>query len=387
MALIAPIEVLKKDMTAWRRDLHAYPELAFNEVRTSDFVAAKLEEFGIETHRRVGGTGVVGTLVSGHGEGGAIGLRADMDALPIGEANTFEHRSRHDGVMHACGHDGHTAMLLGAARYLAETGNFRGTARFIFQPAEENEGGAKAMVEDGLFIRFPVDGVYGLHNWPGLPVGSMALGPGPIMAAVDTFEVTITGRGGHAGMPHLAIDPLKAAAEMVAGLQGLTKREKDVSRSTVLTVTRFQAGETWNVIPDQAVFGGTARSFDADLRDKIEASLREIVTGIADRYGIKAKIRYDRRYPATVNHRAETELAARAAALTVGEEGLVRDPEPSMGAEDFSYMLNERPGCYAWIGNGSGGCHLHNAHYDFNDEILTLGASYWARLVETVLPR
>ena len=385
MPVINRIADFHDDMTAWRRDIHKHPETAFEEHRTSDVVARRLEEFGIEVHRGLAGTGVVGTLRSG--EGPSIGLRADMDALPIVELNEFDHKSVNDGRMHACGHDGHSTMLLGAARYLAETRNFQGTVHFIFQPAEENEAGGRVMVEDGLFEKFPVDGVYGMHNWPGQPVGTFAVSEGPMMAAFDLFELTVTGRGAHGAMPHLGIDPVVVGAEIVGALQTIASRATDPQDAIVLSITKFHGGDTWNVIPDQVVLGGTTRSFRPAVQDAIEPAIRRIAEGVAAAHGAAVEMRYERRYPPTVNHAREAEIAAQAAAGIVGKKNVERDPVPSMGAEDFAFMLRERPGCYVWLGNGPGkaGCMLHNPSYDFNDDILPIGASYWARLVESVL--
>ena len=385
MPAIGQIEERQQQMTAWRRHLHAHPELAYEEHLTAAFVADRLAEFGIEVHRGLAGTGVVGTLRAG--DGPAIGLRADMDGLPIPEANDFSHRSTHAGRMHACGHDGHTVMLLGAARYLAETRRFRGTVQFIFQPAEENEGGARKMVEEGLFEKFPVRSVFGMHNWPGQPAGRMAMRPGPMMAAFDIFEITVTGKGGHAAMPHLCKDPVLAASAIVTALQTVTSRTIDPLDAAVVSVTQFHAGDTWNVIPERAVLRGTTRALRPQVQDTVEAAVHRIAEGIAATHGVGAQVHYERRYPPTINDPAETERAASAAVLVAGEDNVDRDPAPSMGSEDFAFMLREKPGCYVWIGNGprEGGCGLHNPRYDFNDAILPLGASYWAKLVETVL--
>ncbi len=385
MPAIGQIEERQQQMTAWRRHLHAHPELAYEEHLTAAFVADRLAEFGIEVHRGLAGTGVVGTLRAG--DGPAIGLRADMDGLPIPEANDFSHRSTHAGRMHACGHDGHTVMLLGAARYLAETRRFRGTVQFIFQPAEENEGGARKMVEEGLFEKFPVRSVFGMHNWPGQPAGRMAMRPGPMMAAFDIFEITVTGKGGHAAMPHLCKDPVLAASAIVTALQTVTSRTIDPLDAAVVSVTQFHAGDTWNVIPERAVLRGTTRALRPRVQDTVEAAVHRIAEGIAATHGVGAQVHYERRYPPTINDPAETERAASAAVLVAGEDNIDRDPAPSMGSEDFAFMLREKPGCYVWIGNGpgEGGCGLHNPRYDFNDAILPLGASYWAKLVETVL--
>jgi hippurate hydrolase len=385
MPIINRIAEFHKDMSAWRQDIHAHPETAFEEHRTSAIVADKLESFGVEVHKGLAGTGIVGTLSTG--DGPTIGLRADMDALHIDELNDFDHKSTHDGKMHACGHDGHTTMLLGAARYLAETKRFKGTVRFIFQPAEENEGGGRKMVEDGLFEKLPVDKVFGMHNWPGMPLGAMAMTAGPQMAAVDRFTITVKGQGFHGAMPNLGVDAVLTAAEIVLALQSICARKTDPLDAAVLSVAQFHAGDTANVVPDQAVLNGTTRVLRPEVHDTIEASVRRICEGIASAHGAEVDVDYRKGYPATINTEAETELAARAANAVVGADKVDRNPNPSLGAEDFSYMLQERPGCYAWIGNGpgEGGCILHNARYDFNDEILPIGASYWATLTEQVL--
>jgi hippurate hydrolase len=327
----------------------------------------------------------VGTLSAGSGKR-SIGLRADMDALHIHEQNGFAHRSQHEGKMHACGHDGHTSMLLGAAKYLAESKNFDGTVHFIFQPAEENEGGGREMVEQGLFDKFPCESVYGMHNWPGMPVGQFGVRPGPMMASYDIFEIELTGRGCHAAMPHTGIDPLVAAAALVQALQTIPSRNVDPIESAVVSVTQIHAGDTWNVIPDAAVLRGTTRAFKPEVQDMIERRIREICAGIASTYGAQAKVRYERRYPPTVNAVRETEICASVLERMVGTENVNRVP-PVMGSEDFAFMLQAKAGCYVFVGNGpgEGGCMLHNPHYDFNDDVLPLGASYWANLVEHIL--
>ena len=392
MAVINRIAEFHEEMKGWRRDIHAHPEVAFEEQRTSDFVAEKLAEFGIEVHRGLATTGVVGLLEGRSNRSGrSIGLRADMDALHIQELNDFDHCSRHDGKMHACGHDGHTTMLLGAAKYLAETRNFDGRVAFIFQPAEENEGGGRVMVEEGLFDLFPVEAVYGLHNMPGRAVGSVAMRAGPAMAAFDIFEVVITGKGAHAAMPHLGIDPVVTGAQIVTALQTIASRRTEPIDSVVLTVTQFHAGDTWNVIPETAVIRGTVRSFKKETQDRIETDLERIARAICESQGATMTLRYERRYPALVNSESETGIAAATAAKVVGEENVEVGAEPLMGSEDFAYMLEARPGCYIWLGNGvdggPGGCAVHNPHYDFNDEISVVGASYWATLVESTLPK
>ncbi len=390
MPIINRIAEFHDDLKAWRRDIHAHPETAFEERRTAAVVAEKLESFGIEVHTGLATTGVVGVLHGGgeNGNGRAIGLRADLDALDIHERNDFDHVSVNPGKMHACGHDGHTTMLLGAARYLAETQRFDGTVYFIFQPAEENEGGGRVMVEEGLFERFPMESVYGMHNWPGEPAGKFAVRPGPMMAAFDIFEITLTGRGTHAAMPHLGVDPVVAAAQVVQALQTISARNTDPQDAVVVSVTQIHGGDTWNVIPEEVVLRGTCRSFKPEVQDATEARLRQIVESVAAAHGVASTVRYERRYPSVVNTVAETEFCARVAAEVAGAENVEREPVPSMGSEDFAFMLREKPGCYIWLGNGptDGGCLLHNPHYEFNDDILTVGASYWARLVESALP-
>jgi hippurate hydrolase len=386
MPIINRIAAFHDEMTAWRRDLHAHPEIAFQEHRTADYVAGKLAQFGIPIDRGLAGTGVVGTIK--RGEGPVIGLRADMDALPVHEANGFGHKSQHQGMMHACGHDGHTTMLLGAARYLAEAGRFKGTVHLIFQPAEEGEGGGRKMIEEGLFKKFPVQEVYGMHNWPGTPVGSFAVRAGPMMAATDKFEIVVTGKGGHAAMPHTVIDPVVAAANIVTALQQIASRNTHPVDSAVVSVTQIHAGEAWNVVPEQVLLRGTGRAFKPAVRDMVERRIGEIASGIAAAHGATTTYMYMRGYPPTVNHERETEIAARAAASVVGDANVDRNPMPTMGGEDFAYMLEQKPGSYIFIGNGpsDGGRLLHSPHYDFNDEILPIGASYWATLVEQVLP-
>ena len=375
------------EMIEWRHDIHSHPETAFEEVRTAGIVARKLEGFGLEVHRGLAKTGVVGVLKAGKG-GRAIGLRADMDALDLTERNGFAHRSQHDGKMHACGHDGHTTMLLGAAKYLAETRNFDGSVYFIFQPAEENEAGGRVMVDEGLFRQFPCEGVYGMHNMPGIPVGQMGVMPGPMMASADFFQIDVKGVGAHGAFPHTGVDPIVVASEIVLALQRIVSRSVDPLQQAVVSVTQFNSGFTSNVIPEGAVLKGTTRAFLPEVQDMIEREMKRIADGVAAAHGAQAKLVYDRRYPPTVNTPEETEIAAAAAARVVGDANVRRDLPPVMGAEDFGWMLRAKPGCYVWIGNGDepGGCHVHNPNYDFNDEILPIGASYWATLVEQVLP-
>ncbi len=376
------------ELTRIRRDIHAHPETAFEEVRTAGIVAKLLESYRIEVHRGLAKTGVVGTLKVGNGTK-SIGLRADMDALDIHELNEFDHKSVHEGKMHGCGHDGHTTMLLGAARYLAETKNFDGTVHFIFQPAEENLAGGRVMVDDGLFDKFPCEAVYGMHNAPGLPVGKFAVKPGPVMASADFFEVKITGVGAHGAFPHHGNDPVVAAGAIINAFQTVAARRTNPLDSTVVSITQVHAGHTTNVIAEEAVLSGTTRALKPKTQDMIERELRQIAEGVGVTYGVGIEFSYDRRYLPTINTEIETEKGAAAAAAIVGAENILRDEPPMMGAEDFSWMLNQRPGCYIFIGNGveggPGGCYVHNPNYDFNDEILPLGVNYWSRLVEQEL--
>jgi hippurate hydrolase len=386
MQLVPRLQAELPRLTALRHDLHAHPELAFEEHRTSDVVAHWLEAAGVETHRGLAGTGVVGVVRSGNSPR-AIGLRADMDALPILEENTFPHHSRHAGRMHACGHDGHTAMLLAAAEHLAQARSFDGTVYFIFQPAEEGEGGARAMIEEGLFTRFPMQMVFGMHNWPGLPAGQFAVHAGPAMAGTDQFDIVMRGHGAHAAMPHQGFDPVLAGAALVQAVQSVVSRNISPTDSAVVSITRFHAGEAYNVIPPEAQLGGTVRAFRAEVQAQVEAALERLAAGIAAAHGMQSSLAYRRGYPPTINSAAEAELCRRVAASLVGAENVLTDMPPSMGAEDFAFMLREKPGCYIWIGNGpgEGGCTLHNPRYDFNDAVLPLGASYWVRLVEQLL--
>jgi amidohydrolase len=363
------IAKLHGDMIQWRREIHAHPELAYHEYQTAEFVASALARFGVDVDRGLAGTGVVGTLRAGSGQR-AIGLRADMDALPL-----------ENGVTHACGHDGHTTMLLGAARYLAESRHFDGVVHFIFQPAEENECGGQRMVDDGLFERFPMEAVYGMHNWPGLPVGSFGVCVGPIMAADDKFEITIAGRGAHAAMPHLGDDPIVAAAAMVGAIQTIVSRQIDPHESAVVSITEIHGGNTWNIVPETVVLRGTCRYLNPALRPVLQRALQRI----ADAAG--ASLAYYKPIPVAVNALGPTEQAIRAATAVVGDANVQRDVAPSMGCEDFAFMLAARPGCYLWLGNGPivDGNGLHSSRYAFNDDILPLGASYWAALVESVL--
>jgi len=382
------ISAIHSDITAIRRDIHAHPEPGFEETRTADLVVTRLEASGIEVHRGLGKTGVVGILKCGASER-AIGLRADMDCLVMDELNSFDHKSVVDGCMHACGHDGHTAMLLGAARHLAETRNFDGTVHFIFQPAEEGLGGGREMVNDGLFDLFPVDAVYGMHNMPGYPVGQFAIVPGPMMASSDSFHLTIQGVGGHGAWPHQAVDPVLVAGEIIVALQSIVSRTVDPLESVVVGVSQVHAGSANNVIPDEAKLSGTVRTFSVEMQDHIEARMKRVIDGICQAHGATADFFFERRYPPTVNHEAETKTAAAVAAELVGERNVVSRGLPQLGGEDFSFMLLKRPGAYIFIGNGDGegGCMVHNPHYDFNDDIIPLGIAYWTKLVETELAK
>ena len=388
MNLIPEIVTQSAELTDWRRHIHAHPELAFEETQTAAFVAEKLRSVGIDVVEGIAGTGVVGTLQRGGGNR-SIGLRADLDALPIVEASDFEHRSTQPGVMHACGHDGHTTMLLGAAAYLAASDTFSGTVHFIFQPAEENEGGARAMVEAGLFEQFPMEAVYGMHNIPGIPVGEFAVKPGPMMAAFDIFDITVRGRGGHAAIPQQTVDPVLIGTKIVEALQTLVAREINPQEPAVLSVTQFHGGDAYNVIPDQVSISGCTRCFSTRVQAQFEQSIERVACGIASGFGAEIEFSYERRYPPTVNSPTETESAAAAAIAVSGATAVNRAPKPSMGSEDFAYMLQEKPGCYIWIGNGDGegSCMIHNPGYDFNDEILPIGASYWSALVAQLLPK
>ena len=390
----APVEKIRAyqdELSALRRDIHAHPELAFEESRTSSLVAEKLAGWGIETHRGLARTGLVG-VVKGRSvaSGRAIGLRADMDCLPMHETNGFAHKSQHEGRMHACGHDGHTTMLLGAARYLAETRNFDGTAYLIFQPAEENGGGGRVMVEEGLFRRFPVEAVYALHNWPGLPPGQMAVGAGPMMAATDDVIITVRGKGGQAAMPHLTVDPVLASAHMITALQSIASRNVSPVESIVVSLTSMQTSQVGahNVIPDEVRLMGTVRSFLPATRELAEKRVREIAGKVAEALGASATVDYRRGYPATINTLREAGFAAEVGERVFGKGNVIVDPPPTMGGEDFAYMLQERPGAYVFLGQGGGphNCFLHNPGYDFNDEVIPLGAGYLAALVEQSLP-
>ena len=378
-------------LTALRHDLHMHPELGFEEHRTAAVVCERLAALGIEHHSGIGKTGVV-AVVRGHraDSGRAIGLRADMDALPMQEENEFVHRSRHDGLMHGCGHDGHTTMLLAAARYLHETRHFDGTVYLIFQPGEEGYAGAKAMIEDGLFERFPADEVYALHNWPGLPPGRIGITPGPAMAAADRIEITIDGRGGHGAHPHAAIDPVLVAGHIITAAQSIVSRNVSPIDTAVVSICSMSAGNpgAMSVIPSHAKLVGTVRTFRPATQDMIERRLQELVPSIAAAFGAAATLKYERVYPATINHDRQAEFAAAVADTLVGRENVVRNLDPSMGSEDFSFMLQAKPGAFARLGQGGleGGCFLHNSKYDFNDAVIPLGAGYLAALAETAMP-
>ena len=382
-------------ITAIRRDLHANPELCFQEFRTADIVAAKLTEWGIPVHRGLGRTGVVGVIRNGS-SARAVGLRADMDALPMQEFNTFAHASKHPGRMHACGHDGHTAMLLAAAQHLARHRNFDGTVYLIFQPAEEGGGGAREMIRDGLFEQFPMEAVFGMHNWPGSQVGRFAVSPGPVMASSNEFRITIRGKGSHAALPHHGIDPVPVACQMVQAFQTIISRNKKPLDAGVISVTMIHAGEATNVVPDSCELQGTVRTFSTEVLDMIERRMRQVAEHVCAAHEAQCEFEFERNYPPTVNSPAEAEFARQVMASIVGAEN-VEVQEPTMGAEDFAYMLQAKPGAYCFIangegqhremGHGGGPCMLHNPSYDFNDELIPLGATYWVRLAEAWLAR
>jgi len=389
-----PVEKIRSyhaELRTIRRDIHAHPELAFQESRTAQLVADRLAGWGVEVHRGLAKTGLVG-VVRGKktSSGRAIGLRADMDCLPMHETNDIPHKSTHAGRMHACGHDGHTTMLLGTARYLAETRNFDGTAYLIFQPAEEGGGGGKVMVEEGLFERFPANEVYAVHNWPGLPPGQMAVRPGPVMAATDEIVITVRGKGGHAAMPHLTVDPVVITAQVISALQSIASRIANPLDAIVISVCSMETSQTnvFNVIPDFVKLIGTVRTFRPATRDMAEARIEEIVAGISRAMGGAAEVAYNRGYPSTINSEREAAFAAKVGERVFGKSNVFTDAEPTMGGEDFSYMLQARPGAYVFLGQGGGpnNCFLHNPGYDFNDEVIPLGAGYLAALVEESLP-
>jgi len=388
MSIISRVLDYQAELSSIRQDIHMHPEIAFEEERTSDLVAAKLAEYGCEVHRGLAKTGVVGTLRRGNATR-SIGLRADMDALPIQERNTFAHASINKNKMHACGHDGHTTMLLGAARYLAETKSFNGTVHFIFQPAEEGLGGGRVMVEEGLFEKFPCDGVFALHNVPGLPVGHMAVRAGTLLASSDSWTIKVRAKGSHGAMPHQGTDPFVIGCQIVMALQTIASRNVDPLDSVVVSVGFMKGGDTFNVIPDEVTIGGTARALVPHVQDMIEKRLGEIARGVASAYGATIEYKYDRRYPPTINHADETDFAARVAEEVCGAGNVKRDIPPVMGGEDFSFMLQKVPGAMLWLGNGpgEGNCVLHNPNYDFNNEAIPTGVSFLARLTERFLEK
>ena len=386
MPIINRIGDMQPEIAAWRQDIHAHPELQFDVHRTAGVVADKLRAFGCdEVVTGIGRTGVVGVIRGKKGEGAhTIGLRADMDALPITEETGLPYMSTNPGKMHACGHDGHTAMLLGAAKYLAETRNFAGTAVVIFQPAEEGGGGGREMVKDGMMDRFKIEEVYGMHNYPGLPVGDFAIRPGPMMASADRLYIDIEGLGGHAARPHVSIDTVLVGAQIINQLQSVVARNVDPLESAVVSITQFHAGTADNIIPQTAKLSGTARTLDPAVRDLVEKRLHEVIEGTAKLYGAKAKLVYKRDYPVTRNHERQTAFAAEIARDVVGKDRVDDQVAPVMGAEDFSYMLEARPGAFIFVGNGDT-AGLHHPAYNFNDELISVGASYWVKLVETAL--
>ncbi len=390
MQLIDSILADAAAITQLRRDIHAHPELCFQEQRTSDVIAKTLTDWGIPVHRGLGKTGVVAILKNGTSDR-AVGLRADIDALPMQEGNTFAHASQHPGKMHACGHDGHTAMLMGAAKYLAKHRNYDGTVYLIFQPAEEGGGGAREMIKDGLFTQFPMEAVFGAHNWPGMQVGQFSLKSGPCYASSNEFKITIKGKGAHGAMPHLGVDPVPVAAAMVQGFQTIISRNKRPIDTGVISVTMIHTGEATNVIPESCEMQGTVRTFTTEVLDLIEARMQGMAQATAAAYGCECDFEFKRNYPPTINHEAETEFARQVLGEVVGPDN-VQEFEPTMGAEDFSYYLLEKPGCYFMIGNGDGEhrigghgmgpCMLHNPSYDFNDDLIPLGATAWVRIAE-----
>jgi amidohydrolase len=396
MKLVEPIIAFQAELQQIRRDLHAHPELCYEEQRTSDVVAAKLTEWGIPVVRGLGLTGVVGIIKNGTSER-AIGLRADMDALPMQEINNFAHASRHAGKMHACGHDGHTAMLLGAARHLAEHRNFDGTVYLIFQPAEEGGAGARRMIKDGLFERFPMEAVYGMHNWPGMAAGSFAVTEGPMMASSNEFHVTVRGKGAHAAQPHKGVDPIMVAIHIAQAWQTIITRSKSPLDTAVLSITQIHAGSATNVIPDDAKLVGTVRTFTNEVLDLIEKRMQALAENIAAGFDAEVDFGFKRNYPPLVNHARETRFAVAVMKAVAGADQVDDKVEPTMGAEDFAFFLQEKPGCYIFIGNGEGEhrdgghglgpCVLHNGSYDFNDNLLPIGASFWVHLAEAALPR
>ncbi|MDC3391566.1 M20 family metallopeptidase [Candidatus Thioglobus sp.] len=391
MSIIKKQSELHEDMVTWRHHIHKHPELSFKEDLTSDYIAAVLEANDIEMHRGLAVTGIVATI-HGRKEGRVIGLRADMDALPIQEKNDFSHKSVHDGKMHACGHDGHSTMLLGAAVHLKENNNFSGTVHFIFQPAEEGGGGGRVMVEEGIFEKFPCEAVYGMHNWPGMAEGQFAVHDTAVMAANETLKISIKGKGGHAAMPDQCVDPVVIGAQIITALQSVVSRNVAPLDSAVVSITMLDAGFVSNVIPNDMNLTGSLRYFSTDVGNEVKAKIKKIVEGISHSMGATATFSSTPNYPATVNTPKHAELCAKAAAEVVGSSNVLRNEKPSMGSEDFSFLLNASEGAYIWIGNGlvpedgpEGGCMLHNTEYDFNDEILPLGSSYWVQLVQSIL--
>ena len=384
--VIPEIAANHDEMTAWRRDIHAHPELGFEEVRTSELVAEKLKSWGLEVHKGLGKTGVVGTLRVGN-DTRSIGLRADMDALPMPEANEFEHRSTKQNVMHACGHDGHTTMLLGAAKYLAESKNFEGCVHFIFQPAEEGVGGAKAMVEDGLFEQFPCDSVYGMHNRPGMPVGKFGMRPGAAMAGGALFDIIVRGNGSHGARQESGIDPVIISAHIATAAQTIVSRNANPQEMAVLSITQIQSGDAYNVIPHTAHMKGTARTFSNEIMSLLEKNLTKMAKSIAEGMGASADVDFRVTFPPLINDKDEIIFTGDVAADLVGEDNVDRMSKRITASEDFSYMSNIVPGSYVTIGLVEGRCEVHNPNYDFNDEILPLGASYWAKLVEKRLEK
>ncbi|CAN5283375.1 M20 aminoacylase family protein [soil metagenome] len=385
MPLLNGAAEIQPEIAGWRRDLHMRPELLFDVHETAGFVESKLRAFGCDdVVTGIGRTGVVGLIRGRHGAGSVIGLRADMDALPITETTGLAYASQIPGRMHACGHDGHTAMLLGAARHLCDTRNFRGAVAVIFQPAEEGGGGGREMVEDGLIERFGIEQLFGMHNEPGVPVGDFTIRSGAFMAAYDEIDVTVTGRGAHAAMPHQGVDPIYIGAQIITALQGIVSRNTDPLESLVVSVTKFHAGDAYNVIPPTAVLAGTVRTFSKDVRNDAERRIRQIVEGVAAALGGEAALRYRRNYPVTFNHDKETRIAAEVAREIAGERHVDSNARPIMGAEDFAFMLEAKPGAMIFLGNGDT-AYCHNPDYDFNDAAIPFGVSYWVSLAETVL--
>jgi len=391
MSTIANKSDLHEQMVTWRHHLHQYPELSFKEKITSDYIASVLQSYDIEIHRGLAVTGIIAT-VHGQRDGNVIGLRADMDALPIQELNDFSYKSVHDGKMHACGHDGHSTMLLGAAIYLKENNDFSGTVHFIFQPAEEGGGGGRVMLEEGIFDKFPCQAVYGMHNFPGIAEGQFAVHDTAVMAANETLNISIKGKGGHAAMPDKCIDPVVVGAQIISALQSVVARNVAPLNSAVVSITMVNAGTVSNVVPDDMQLTGSLRYFSKEVGDEVKDKIKNIVEGVSHSMGASATFESVSNYPATINTPKHAEVCANAAAMIVGENNVLRNEQPTMGSEDFAFLLNASEGAYIWIGNGlvpedspKGGCLLHNTQYDFNDEILPIGASYWIQLVKNIL--